>query len=44
MNKKTTRPSEYILALRPTAKKLVDTLTREFGYASVLCVDARGKN
>lgn len=44
MNKKTTRPSEYILALKPTAKQLVDTLTREFGYASVLCVDAKGKN
>ena len=44
MNKRKTQPSEYILAIRKTAKKLVDTLTREFGYASVLCVDARGKN
>lgn len=42
--KKKTQPSEYILALRQTARRLIDTLTREFGYASVLCVDAKGKS
>ncbi len=42
--KKKTQPSVYILGIRETARRLVDALTSEFGYASVLCVDARGKN
>ena len=42
--KRKLRHSEYIENVKPTAKKLVDLLTREYGYASVLCVDAEGKN
>lgn len=36
--------SEYISSVRPRARALVDELTRRYGYASILCVDARGKN
>ncbi len=36
--------SEYIKKIKPTARRLVDAMTAEFGYASLLCVDARGKN
>ena len=38
------KDSEYIKRIRPTAKKLLSALLCEYEYASVLCVDAKGKN
>lgn len=42
--KKKVQPSEYVLGIKNTVRALVDALTAEFGYASALCVDAKGKN
>ena len=44
MQKKKVAPSEFVLGIKNTARALVGALTREFGYASILCVDAKGKN
>ncbi len=44
MQKKKAEHSHYVLSLRERARALVDALSAEFGYASVLCVDAQGKN
>ena len=44
MKKKKLAHSEYITGIKKTARALVDALTREWGYASLLCVDAQGKS
>ena len=44
MQNKKVAPSEFVLGIKSTARALVDALTAEFGYASALCVDAKGKN
>ena len=44
MSKKKLAHSEYLIGIKDTARTLVDTLTREWGYASLLCVDAQGKS
>ncbi len=44
MKKNKVKTSGYIESIRPAAKKLIDRATKLFGYASVLAVDAKGKN
>ena len=44
MSKKKLAHGEYLIGIKKTARTLVDALTREWGYASLLCVDAQGKS